>query len=808
MNMCKAIVQSGPRKGLNCEHPKLDDDGYCSHHQRHKEYDKLTADRKVLCRNFFRGCNSILDSADSKTCETCMEKSKKDKSRCKHADGCRNLCEKESLYCGKHIRDHYRDYEREHGVKICNIERGCFNICKEDYNSCIQCLLNHYIMNDRWFDSSAQNENICIVCEKSYESSSLRDKLKRCEDCVSRLIELQKNKTVKRLYSNSETKKDNKDLHYKEYVKGAVIRNLEMNITQDQFNSIVELPCYYCKTSPALHSITGIDRLDNSKPYTTENVVPCCSICNRMKATMSIEEFVNKCNAIHKYRSNGISYSKSFANKFPSFLSRAVIRYKSYVRNCQLRTKNIKFNLSESDYYNIKKQPCYMCGIQSCLEHTNGIDRKDDSKGYISDNCFPCCGHCNALKFQIPIGIVVGKTAQISNNESLLKYLSPVTAATNTITEINTESFTTNTLLKIFNSEVKSELVKYCTKHSKSDKFIHKISDLFDSRSDYDEFNLRGRIITMMNAEKQQTVSADNAVVHKKAIEVLSMLELGKLNEYISWYESQYDKAHPLFIKELTEFVQSLASLSSNERLAKCKHIMYAQKNRRLACLRRAAAKAVEDLTPSAPPERNRQVQSEEKRQDMAVVKPVEVITERINVPSNIIEHEESVPKQWKSNDIFCFISCGKENYYYNYCKENNKLDEIPDWEARWNALIQTVKSSSFTEAEPVIRTFVEWLRSIRHKALCANKQMDRDDRQVWTSEYIIYLFEAGRIHEYKEYTEGQTGDSDSDPKWKTRWESLLSHLTTHKTDPVEQKTFLGKFLAAQRTKKLRRSRQ
>ena len=35
----------------------------------------------------------------------------------------------------------------------------------------------------------------------------------------------------------------------------------------------------------------GIDRVDSSKGYTIDNVVPCCSACNYAKHEMSVSEF-------------------------------------------------------------------------------------------------------------------------------------------------------------------------------------------------------------------------------------------------------------------------------------------------------------------------------------------------------------------------------------------------------------------------------------------------------------------------------------------------------------------------------------
>lgn len=36
----------------------------------------------------------------------------------------------------------------------------------------------------------------------------------------------------------------------------------------------------------------GIDRLNNDKGYTVENIVSCCSICNKAKSNLTMEEFL------------------------------------------------------------------------------------------------------------------------------------------------------------------------------------------------------------------------------------------------------------------------------------------------------------------------------------------------------------------------------------------------------------------------------------------------------------------------------------------------------------------------------------
>ena len=44
--------------------------------------------------------------------------------------------------------------------------------------------------------------------------------------------------------------------------------------------------CTYCGIFPSF----SIDRVDSDKNYTKENVAPCCTICNKMKKDMSVEE--------------------------------------------------------------------------------------------------------------------------------------------------------------------------------------------------------------------------------------------------------------------------------------------------------------------------------------------------------------------------------------------------------------------------------------------------------------------------------------------------------------------------------------
>lgn len=85
-------------------------------------------------------------------------------------------------------------------------------------------------------------------------------------------------------------------------------------------------------------------------------------------------------------------------------LIRQVIRY--YKNHA--KTRNIIWNLTEEEAEKILFQPCFYCGtVNSNLIRNkhhpdgmkyNGIDRIDNTKGYLIDNVVSCCGTCNKAK--------------------------------------------------------------------------------------------------------------------------------------------------------------------------------------------------------------------------------------------------------------------------------------------------------------------------------------------------------------------------------------------------------------------------
>lgn len=85
------------------------------------------------------------------------------------------------------------------------------------------------------------------------------------------------------------------------------------------------------------------------------------------------------------------------------------------------KVSNREFLLSKEQFMAIVSSPCFYCGTPpkqlSCesrirkrgisVEYAtflyNGIDRQDNSKGYIDGNCVPCCRICNRAKGELPL---------------------------------------------------------------------------------------------------------------------------------------------------------------------------------------------------------------------------------------------------------------------------------------------------------------------------------------------------------------------------------------------------------------------
>jgi len=92
---------------------------------------------------------------------------------------------------------------------------------------------------------------------------------------------------------------------YSQYKMRADDRGLNYELSRQDFNEIINKPCYLCgKTNSDSHR-NGIDRIDNNIGYVLDNCMPCCGDCNYLKNKHDLFDVLLKCATIarkHKDR--------------------------------------------------------------------------------------------------------------------------------------------------------------------------------------------------------------------------------------------------------------------------------------------------------------------------------------------------------------------------------------------------------------------------------------------------------------------------------------------------------------------------
>lgn len=82
-------------------------------------------------------------------------------------------------------------------------------------------------------------------------------------------------------------------------------------------------------------------------------------------------------------------------------------RYRSYIMRANRR--QISFELTVEEFVALCSGTCVYCGTTSKI----GVDRKDSGEGYTLDNCQPCCGTCNMMKFTATHEAFIGQVRRI-----------------------------------------------------------------------------------------------------------------------------------------------------------------------------------------------------------------------------------------------------------------------------------------------------------------------------------------------------------------------------------------------------------
>lgn len=116
-------------------------------------------------------------------------------------------------------------------------------------------------------------KNMCRSCYKKNYNSKNRDRINEKARKWSK-----EHRDQTKLYARTPKAK------FQNIRSSARSRKLSFTITESEYIEIIKSPCYYCEGFFSLPECGGgLDRLDNNLGYDLNNVVSCCTICNRTR---------------------------------------------------------------------------------------------------------------------------------------------------------------------------------------------------------------------------------------------------------------------------------------------------------------------------------------------------------------------------------------------------------------------------------------------------------------------------------------------------------------------------------------------
>lgn len=146
---------------------------------------------------------------------------------------------------------------------------------------------------------------ICTKCKKEkeltdFEKQSKNSYRKICKKCRNKICYEQKKKNGAYERKKIKQKERRQDPKYRAYyvIKDAKNadkqqRGLSNDLTVEYINTLIKKGCYYCQISFENNKIKiGIDRIDNTLPHNSDDIVSCCTRCNFIRRAMPYDAWM------------------------------------------------------------------------------------------------------------------------------------------------------------------------------------------------------------------------------------------------------------------------------------------------------------------------------------------------------------------------------------------------------------------------------------------------------------------------------------------------------------------------------------
>ena len=396
-----------------CVFKRSEENKYCQKHQICIFVDETVAMGRKMCKNYVRGCRSQLDlDYQYIRCQSCLEKereqernrranTKNNKNTDTHQT-CSTCCQEleNSLFVGvnggntktckncrerNRIQDQNRDKEHRNELDRIASKKPERKEVKQQWNE------NNY-------------EKVAMK-SMNYRQRQIETDVEGYLNKNSENAKQWRENNPEKNKENNKSRLENIKIHYSNYTRCAGDKNLDFEISQEEFNKIVNEPCHYCNIIQE-RGFNGVDRLDSNTGYVIDNCVSCCKTCNYMKCSLSADVFLKRIEHILTYNKkiNGRYFSEEFCDTDAA----SYTQYKT--RACN---KSLPFEITKDEYVELIKSNCYLCGRKSYEKHKNGIDRVNNNLGYTMSNVKSCCGSCNHIKKDLELDELFSKMTEI-----------------------------------------------------------------------------------------------------------------------------------------------------------------------------------------------------------------------------------------------------------------------------------------------------------------------------------------------------------------------------------------------------------
>jgi hypothetical protein len=236
-----------------------------------------------------------------------------------------------------------------------------FNILLEQYieivkNPCFYC----NIIQDKGFNGLDKKictkgyvlNNVVSCCEIcNFMKGTLTPEIffKRIEHILTNLNVINGN-----LHPEVFMNHNSKSISYLSYKNKAINRmKVDFEITEEEFNELVNNKCYLCRKENNSFHQNGIDRIDNNIGYIKSNIKACCGNCNYMKNKFDLKKLLAKMLSIYfnleNYEFNDIVYIiKHKHNYLDKITSKE--KNKSLEEKRKIQKENMKIKYNDNEY--------------------------------------------------------------------------------------------------------------------------------------------------------------------------------------------------------------------------------------------------------------------------------------------------------------------------------------------------------------------------------------------------------------------------------------------------------------------------